>query len=128
MADRQIEILYEQLLEIQIEFPVAVLASYQGISDLDVTWDDTILPLINKILSSHSVRIKSAELTIIPASIGPAKKISYRLFLLAQPPVFDFNWLINSLTKAGYQRGLHLKEVTKAGGFKSHYDGRQGLK
>jgi hypothetical protein len=117
----QIEIDYEQPLEIQIEFPVAVLTSYQGTTNLDVIWDDTILPLINTALHNHQVRIKSATLAILPGSQVIAEKLSYQLLLIVKPPFFDFGWIINSLTRAGLQRGLCLNAATRAGSFGRYY-------
>lgn len=121
MTGLQIEITYEQPLEILIEFPVAVLASYYGISNLDETWDDNIFYLITNTLHEHQVHVKSANLTMKQASEKFLGKISYQLILLVRPPLFDFNWLLNDLREAGFQRGIHLKLASKNGGFESRY-------
>jgi hypothetical protein len=118
----QIQLHYEQPLEIQIEFPVAVLASYHGGSNLDIIWDDTIAPLIHKSLRENQVQIKSTTLRLTTGSKELSGRLSYQLFLIAKPPLFDFNWIIAALATAGFLQGLHLKLATKAGLFESCYD------
>jgi hypothetical protein len=121
MTNLQIEVSYEQPLEILVEFPVAVLASYHGSSNLDTTWDDTIAPLLHQALREHKVRVKSASLSITPDAAEAPGKLSYQLLLIVRPPIFDFAWLIAALDLAGFLRGLHLKIATKAGTFESYY-------
>ncbi|RZJ86937.1 MAG: hypothetical protein EOO60_12815 [Hymenobacter sp.] len=121
MTGLQIEITYEQPVEILIEFPLAVLASHYGSSNLDEAWDDNIAYLITSTLLEHQVHIKSATLTMEQGSEKALGKLCYQLLLLVRPPLFDFNWLINSLGAVGFQRGLHLKLASKTGVFKGCY-------
>ncbi|MDJ0366057.1 hypothetical protein QMK33_12910 [Hymenobacter sp. H14-R3] len=121
MASLQIEIDYEQPLEILIEFPVAVLASYYGLSNLDEICDDNIFYLITNILLKNKVYIKRAHFLVEQKSEHSSGNISYKMFLVVRPPLFDFNWIIDALSKEGFQRGMHLKLASKNGIFESCY-------
>lgn len=121
MSTLQLEIAYEQPVRIQLEFSLAVLASYRGASNLDETWDDTILPIIGEALRNQQVRMKSCLLTGLSNSSKAADKLCCHLLLIGNPPFFDFNWLIEPLAAAGFQQGLCLRASTGTGDFKSYY-------
>ncbi|RZK97571.1 MAG: hypothetical protein EOO62_27815, partial [Hymenobacter sp.] len=113
MSTLQLEIAYEQPVRIQLEFSLAVLASYRGASNLDEKWDDTILPIIGEALRNHQVRMKSCLLTGLSNSPKVADKLCCHLLLIGNPPLFDFNWLIEPLAAAGFQQGRGPKALER---------------
>lgn len=106
-----IDIPFQQPLEIAIEFPLSVLGGYNGISNLDETWDDTIMPVIHTALLENGIYIKNSKLDMLPAEKGQEECLSYRLLLIVPPPFVDLNCIVADLKKENLQKGLCIKRV-----------------
>ena len=48
MKNLTIEIPYTQTIELIIKFPLHELEEYTNLEDLDVFWDDNMMPIINQ--------------------------------------------------------------------------------
>jgi hypothetical protein len=59
MKRSKVNVLYEQAIEIRVEFPVSILCEYNGPSNLDVTWDDNVMYLIDDSLRRAGAYIKA---------------------------------------------------------------------
>ncbi|MBB5635262.1 hypothetical protein HDF26_004599 [Pedobacter cryoconitis] len=127
-AKTQLDIGYGQPIEIKIEFPVSVLSEYNGPDNLDETWDENISYIINESLNDNNLLIKEARIEIYPVSVkiepAPARNdevFSYELTLIIKPPGCNFQFIADSLTSAGYQKGLCIKKKSAYNGFETIY-------
>ena len=102
-------ILHQQEIEVFVEFPVSVLASYNGESNLDETWDDNIMAIINSSLSDTDLSIEESEISILPATIAHEEKLSYRMSIIAKPPIVDLSCIVSNLKKENFDKGLCIK-------------------
>jgi hypothetical protein len=116
----QINVLYEQPVEIIIEFPLAVMCAYNGGDNLDITWDDNISAIINGILQQNRVYIKHASLDF-PATDSNDAIFSSHMTLIVQPPGFDLNDIVDALTGENFQKGLCIKRKSDYKGFEIVY-------
>ena len=106
MQGMVLEIDFEKLVEIKIEFPLSILSQYRSISDLDETWDDEILPIINEVLANHNVHIKESSLVFTNRTKNYEKCLCYSMKLIVRPPLFSFDWIIDALKENQYEKGL----------------------
>lgn len=102
----QIETSNQQVLELDIEFPISVLAGYNDISLLDETWDDNIMYIINQSLSESGVSIKKSEVVIVPESRNFEERLCYHVTLIPTLQRVDLNSIVTSLTKENFHKGL----------------------
>ncbi|MGN8069687.1 hypothetical protein [Mucilaginibacter sp. 22184] len=116
----QINVLYEQPVEIIIEFPLAVMCAYNGGDNLDITWDDHIAAIINGTLQQNRVYIKHASLDF-PAKDSNDALFSSHMTLIVQPPGFDLNNIVDALTDEKFQKGLCIKRKYDYKGFETVY-------
>jgi hypothetical protein len=121
LAKLRLAIAYPQLIEIQIRFPIAVLNSYNGASNLDETWDDHLMPCINKALLDRSIHLKKAALTIDTTASLFTPELCYQLQLIAQPPAFDVNWIVDALAAENKLRGLIINLRKPSSSFEAIY-------
>ena len=110
MANLQTNVPIKTLIEIKVEFPIYVLAEYNGAGNIDETWDDNIMYLINKSLLDNHIEIKKTTIDILPESKNSDERLSYHMLLVDYTTTFDFNWIIKSLTEENYQKGLCIKK------------------
>jgi hypothetical protein len=89
MKRSEVSVLYEQAIEIKVEFPVSVLCEYNGPSNLDVTWDDNVMYLIDNALHSAGAYIKNRTLEVYPLPEKNDEIQSYQLTLIITPPGLD---------------------------------------
>ena len=116
----QINVLYEQPVEIIIEFPLAVMCAYNGGDNLDITWDDHISAIINGTLKQNKVHIKYANLDI-PATDNNNAIFSSYMTLIVKPPGFDLQDIVDALTGENFQKGLCIKRKYDYKGFETVY-------
>ena len=102
----QIDTSNQQAFELYIEFPISVLAEYNGISNLDETWDDNIMYIINQSLSDSGVSIKKSEIVMVPESIHFEEKLCYHVTLIPTLQRVDLNSVVISLKKENFHKGL----------------------
>ncbi len=99
-----INIPYQQKVEISIEFPLEVLGDYNGISNIDETWDDNIMPIIQTALLNCGF-----NLTTIQLEFTNENKLLWVLSLIVDPPSIDFNGIVNDLSIKKFQKGILIK-------------------
>jgi hypothetical protein len=114
---KKIPILYEQIVEIFIEFPIEVLSTYNGISNLDITIDDQIVPCIHSALKNNGIDMKKngSELMFNNGIF------QYRMLLIAQAPNLDLNCIVEALNKEHFENSLSIKTLTINGNFEKLY-------
>ena len=121
MEKTQIHILYEQPIEIRVEFPVSVLCAYNGSSNLDVTWDDHLMYLINDALNDGGVYIKDSKLEFYPVPEKNDEVLSYQLTLILKPPGLDLYRIAAKLITENFEKGLCIKLKSANRGFEVVY-------
>ncbi|MDQ0593608.1 hypothetical protein QFZ37_001977 [Chryseobacterium ginsenosidimutans] len=108
-----IDISYPQQIEIKIEFLVEVLGNYKGLDNLDETWDDNIMPIINESINESGAYIKKSKLEII--EISNKEKFSYALSLFVNPPFFNLSNIKDNLKKNNLQSSLRISRIHENG-------------
>ena len=114
-----IDLSYPPQIEIVIEFLVEILGNYNGLDNLDETWNDNIMPIINQSIIDSGVYIKKTKLEIIEKT--NKEKLSYALSLFVNPPSFNLNCIKDSLTKENLQSSLHIARVYENGNIQILY-------
>ncbi|RQO64541.1 hypothetical protein DBR43_32670 [Pedobacter sp. KBW06] len=123
MEKTQVNVLYEQAIEIRVEFPVSVLCAYNGPSDLDVTWDDNLMYLINDALDQAGAYIKNSKLEFYPVPEKNDEVLSYQLTLIVKPPGLDLYGIAANLITENFEKGLCIKLKSAHQGFEVVYAG-----
>jgi len=114
-----ISIPYQQQVNVIIEFSLEIIGSYNGLDNLDKTWDDNIMPVINQSIIDSGIYIKKSNLEIMRKT---NKEIfSYKLSLIANPPNINLNSLISDLTKRNLQKSLCISRVYESGNLEILY-------
>lgn len=121
MKRSEVNVLYEQAIEIRVEFPVSILCEYNGPSDLDVTWDDSLMYLINDSLDRAGAYIKNSRLETYPLSGKNDEIQSYQLTLIVKPPGLDLYCIAEDLIKENFQKGGCIKLKSGYRGFEVVY-------
>ncbi|SHF09487.1 hypothetical protein [Pedobacter caeni] len=121
MKKLDIKVLYEQPIEIRIEFPLSILYGYNGPSDLDITWDDHIMYLINEALDKAGAYRKHSTLEEYPVAGKNDEILSYQLTLIVQPPGLNLYGIVEDLTQEDFQKGLCIKLKSEYRGFEVIY-------
>jgi len=106
MKSSEVNVLYEQAIEIRVEFPVSILCEYNGPSDLDVTWDDNIMYLIDDSLSKAGAYIKNRALETYPLPGKNDEIQSYQLTLIIKPPGLDLYWYCRRLNQGEFSKRI----------------------
>ena len=122
MKKSEVNVLYEQAIEIRVEFPVSILCEYNGPSDLDVTWDDNIMYLIDDSLRKAGAYIKNRTLETYPLPGKNDEIQSYQLTLIIKPPGLDLYCIAEDLIKENFQKGLCIKLKSEYHGFEVIYE------
>jgi hypothetical protein len=117
----QINVVYEQPVEIKIEFPLSILYAYDDTDDLEITWDDNIQLLILEPLRQGGVYIKNSSLDRFPAVKNNDVILSLHMILVVRPPGFNLHAIVNSLTSENFQKGLCIKRKSDYVGFETIY-------
>lgn len=121
MKSSEVNVLYEQAIEVRVEFPVSILCEYKGPSDLDVTWDDNIMYLIDDSLSKAGAYIKNRALETYPLPGKNDEIQSYQLTLIIKPPGLDLYCIAEGLIRENFQKGLCIKLKSEYHGFEIVY-------
>ncbi|WP_342330653.1 hypothetical protein [Pedobacter sp. FW305-3-2-15-E-R2A2] len=121
MKKFEINVLYEQAIEIRVEFPVSILCEYNGPSNLDVTWDDNLMYLINDALNKAGVYIKDSKLETYPVPEKNDEILSYQLTLIVKPPGLDLYGIAANLISENFEKGLCIKLKSEYHGFEIVY-------
>ena len=121
MDYRIIKIDYVKPVEIMIRFPFSVLSQYRRLSDLDETWDNHIMPVIDQVWSEHQVYDKESRLEFTARTDRFDEGICYSVKLVVPPPLFDFDWIVNALKANHYEKGLCIEYKTDAGVYEVVY-------
>ena len=104
-----LNISYQQQIDIIIEFSLEIIGNYNGLDNLDETWDNNIMPIINQSIIDSGVYIKKSKLEIMEKT---NKEIfSYKLSVIANPPSINLNSVIDNLTKENLQSSLRISRI-----------------
>jgi len=122
MKRSEVSVLYEQAIEIRVEFPVSVLCEYNGPSNLDVTWDDNVMYLVDDALHSAGAYIKNRTLEVYPLPEKNDEIQSYQLTLIIKSPGLDLYCIAEGLIKENFQKGLCIKLKSEYYGFEVVYE------
>ncbi|GAB5525748.1 MAG: hypothetical protein Roseis2KO_36200 [Roseivirga sp.] len=97
-------------MKLIIEFPLYIVSSYNGISNLDETLDDNISYLIGKYCYDHNIGFRILELTIAdPEPKVHDGLIRYQVELEINPDEFKTAWVLDELKTNGFEKGLTIK-------------------
>lgn len=108
-----IKIFHQQQIDIIIEFSLEIIGNYNGMDNLDKTWDDNFMPIINQSIIESGVYIKKSKLKIMEKI---NKEIfSYGISVIANPPSFNLNSVIDNLTKENLQSSLRISRIYENG-------------
>lgn len=121
MKKLDVRVPYEQPIEIRVEFPLSILYEYNGPSNLDVTWDDHIMYLINVALDKAGAYRKKGTLEEYPIAGKNEEVLSYLLTLIVQPPGLNLYGIVEDLTQENFQKGLCIKLKSEYHGFEIIY-------
>lgn len=122
MKRSEVRVLYEQAIDIRVEFPVSVLCEYNGPSNLDVTWDDNVMYLIDDALHSAGASIKNRTLEVYSLPEQKEEIQRYQLTLIIKPPGLDLYCIAEGLIKENFQKGLCIKLKSEYHGFEVVYE------
>jgi hypothetical protein len=112
-----IDIPYQQKIEIIIEFPLSVLDEYNGINNIDETWDENIMPVATTALLNCGFHLKSLQ---IENSIENNKFLWF-VSLVVNPPSVNLSCIVNNLAETNFQKGLLIKVKKEHEDFKTLY-------
>ncbi len=105
----KINISYQQQIDVIIEFSLEIIGNYNGLDNLDETWDNTIMPIINQSIIDSGIYIKKSKLEIMEKT--SQEMFAYELSLIANPPTVNLNSIIDNLTKKNLQKSLRISRV-----------------
>ncbi|UQB69382.1 hypothetical protein [Epilithonimonas zeae] len=114
-----IDISYPQRIEIIIEFLLKILGKYNGLGNLDKTWDDNIMPIINQSITESGAYIKKSKLEITRKSVK--EKLSYNLSLIVNALSLNLSCIKDDLTKHNFQTSLRIIRVYENGNLETLY-------
>lgn len=98
------------MMKLLIEFPVNIVTNYHGSSNLDETLDENISYLIGKYFYENQIDFKILELEFItPKPNTNDEMIQYIIELGINEKEFEYEWILNELKNAGFEKGLTIK-------------------
>ena len=113
-----IDIPFAQAINIAIEFSLETLGD---LNNLDETWDEHLMPIIQHFFDSRQIHVKHSSIKIIPTTMHSKAKLSYELLLICTPPALDLNALLHEIVKNDFHRGLCIKQLLDGDNLKVLY-------
>ncbi|WP_445457590.1 hypothetical protein [Flavobacterium sp. HNIBRBA15423] len=97
-------------MKLLIEFPMQIVITYHGISNLDETLDENISYLIGKYFYQNNIDFKMLSLNFIASKPNINDKlIRYEIELGVNKSEFQYDWILKELEMEGYEKGLTIK-------------------
>ena len=97
-------------MKLTIEFPMHIVSAYHGKDNLDETMDENISYLIGKYCYDHQIDFKILSLDFIDAQPNVNDElVRYIVAIDTTSAPFKNEWILDELTKNGYEKGLTIK-------------------
>ena len=113
-----IDIPFAQAINIVMAFSLETLGD---LNNLDETWDEHLMPIIQHFFDSRHIHVKHSNVKIIPTTMHSKAKLSYELLLICTPPALDLNALLHEIVKHNFHRGLCIKQLLDGDNLKVLY-------
>jgi len=119
-------------MKLIIEFPMNIVCSYNGASNLDETLDGNISYLIGKHCYDNKIYFKILNLVFVkPKPNVNDELIRYQVEIGLNPIDFNIDWIINELEIENFEKGLTIKsennEILYADKYTADIQHRRGL-
>ena len=115
MKNLTIEIPYTQTIELIIKFPLHELEEYTNLEDLDVFWDDNMMPIINQSIKNSGAMIQKTNVELVSTEKNIEGKLLYKILFIASPPNLNLEGIFDDLVKNNFPIPLQMDSVIESG-------------
>ena len=115
MKNLTIEIPYTQTIELIIKFPLHELEEYTNLEDLDVFWDDNMMPIINQSIKNSGAMIQKTNVELVSTEKNIEGKVLYKISFIASPPNLNLEGIFDDLVKNNFPIPLQMDSVIESG-------------
>ena len=115
MKNLTIEIPYTQTIELIIKFPLHELEEYTNLEDLDVFWDDNMMPIINQSIKNSGAMIQKTNVELVSTEKNIEGKLLYKISFIASPPNLNLEGIFDDLVKNNFPIPLQMDSVIESG-------------
>ena len=115
MKNLTIEIPYTQTIELIIKFPLHELEEYTNLEDLDVFWDDNMMPIINQSIKNSGAMIQKTNVELVSTEKNIEGKLLYKISFIASPPNLNLEEIFDDLVKNNFPIPLQMDSVIESG-------------
>ncbi len=95
-----------------VEFPLDIINSYNGASNLDITLDDNISYLIGKYFYENKIDFKIDKIEFVSLKHNKNDElVRYELQIAVDKSQFRYEWILNELKQNGFDKGSTIKDI-----------------